>query len=232
MISVLIADDQPLIRQAVADLLDQDPDITIVGQAADGREALMKADSARPDVIVMDLRMPVLDGIAATQMLSASPRLAATKVLVLTTFEDDENVFAALRAGASGFIGKGAQPEEIARAVHAVHGGEALLSPVATRGLIEKYLRVSADERQLTPTPGLETLTEREFEVLVQVARGRSNAQIAQQIFVSPHTVKTHVYRVMSKLQVHDRAQLVIIAYESGLLRPGDERVRDFGESS
>lgn len=219
MITVLIADDQALIRQAVADLLAHEDDIEVIGQAANGADAVTQATDLSPDVIVMDIRMPELDGISATERICADPGNADTKVLILTTFEEDEYVLAALRAGASGFIGKGAEPEEIVRAVRAVHAGDALLSPVATRKLIGRFL---APTSVLTGvTLGLEELTERELEILVAVARGLSNQEIATSHFISPHTAKTHVNRIMTKLRVHDRAQLVIIAYEAGLVSPG-----------
>lgn len=220
MIDVLIADDQPLIRQAVADLLADAGDVEVAGQAADGREAVELAARLRPDVVVMDIRMPVLDGIAATAEICAAPELAETKVLILTTFEEDEYLVAALRAGASGFVGKGAEPEEIARAVRAVHTGDGLLSPAATRALIDRFVAAPAGG----PTkrvPALDHLTEREREVLLMVAQGRSNAEIAEDLFISPHTAKTHVNRIMTKVHAHDWAQLVILAYESGLIAPG-----------
>ncbi|MBD8518973.1 response regulator [Plantibacter sp. CFBP 8804] len=222
MTTVLVVDDQSLIRQAVADILSSESDLEVVGEAVDGAQAVSLAQELRPDVVLMDIRMPVLDGIGATSAICADPELADTRVLILTTFEEDENLIATLRAGASGFIGKGSEPEEIVRAVRAVHAGDALLSPAATRSLITKYV-VAADEpmspRQV-PTE-LALLTERELEVLLLVARGRSNQQIADDLVISPHTSKTHVNRIMTKVAAHDRAQLVILAYESGLLRPG-----------
>lgn len=222
MIRVLVVDDQSLIRAAVVDILAGSDEIEVVGEAMNGDEALTRVANLRPDVVLMDIRMPRLDGIAATKAIVDDPDNAGTRVLVLTTFEEDENVLAALRAGASGFLGKGAEPEEIVRAVQAVHAGDALLSPSATRSLITRYVSgpaaapVSADSR-----PELAALTEREREVLLLVARGLSNQEIAQQLFISPHTAKTHVNRIMTKVYAHDRAQLVILAYESGLLVPG-----------
>lgn len=219
MTTVLVADDQSLIRQAVTDILAGEDGIEVVGEAVDGRQAVALARELTPDVVVMDIRMPGLDGIGATAQICADPGLAATKVLVLTTFEEDEYVVAALRAGASGFVGKGAEPEDIVRAVRAVHAGNALLSPTATRNLINRFVGVA-------PTPPntlrqLQQLTERETQVLVAVARGLSNQEIADTLVISPHTAKTHVNRIMAKLHAHDRAQLVVTAYETGLVTPG-----------
>lgn len=221
MTRVIIADDQPLIRQAVADILDGHDDLDVVGQASDGREAVTLASALRPDVIVMDIRMPELDGIGATSEICADPELDQTKVLILTTFEEDQYLVAALRAGASGFVGKGAEPEEIVRAVRAVHAGDALLSPVATRALIDRFVAPSTPSTAVKVSPLLAALTEREQEVLLMVAKGRSNQEIADDLVISPHTAKTHVNRIMVKVHVHDRAQLVILAYESGLLKAG-----------
>lgn len=225
MTSVLVADDQSLIRQAVVAILDSHPALTVIGQAEDGAEAVALAGRLRPDVVLMDIRMPVLDGIEATARICADPDLAGTKVLILTTFEEDDYVVAALRAGAGGFIGKGAEPEDISRAVLAVHAGEALLSPTATRGLISRCVLADRAEPAQRPeaVAALELLTEREAEVLLHVARGLSNDEIAQTLFISPHTAKTHMNRIMAKVHAHDRAQLVILAYESGLLTPGHE---------
>lgn len=220
MIDVLIVDDQALIRQAVTDILTGQDGITVTGQAVNGTDAVDQAARLRPDVIVMDIRMPGMDGIAATAQICENPDLADTRVLILTTFEEDEYLVAALRAGASGFIGKGSEPDEIVRAVLAVHAGDALLSPAATRSLITRYVNVPA-QPNLETIPELAELTDREREVLLLVARGRSNLEIAEELFISPHTAKTHVNRVMTKLHAHDRAQLVIIAYETGLLTPG-----------
>jgi DNA-binding NarL/FixJ family response regulator len=222
MTSVLIVDDQALIRSALRELLAHEPGIMVAGEAVQGREAVALASSLRPDVVLMDIRMPEMDGIAATAAICADPELVDVRVLILTTFEEDEHVVAALRAGASGFIGKGAEPEEIVRAVRAVHAGDALLSPAATRSLITRYVLPGTDAAHTaTPPVELELLTEREREVFLLVARGRSNREIATELFISPATAKTHVNRVMSKLHAHDRAQLVIIAYESGLQQPG-----------
>ena len=224
MITGLIADDQPLIRQAVGDILTDQNGIAVVGHAVDGTEAVSRTAELRPDVVLMDIRMPGLDGSEATAALCADPANAETRVLILTTFEEDEYVLQALRAGASGFLGKGAEPEEIVRAVRAVHAGDALLSAAATRGLITRYVLGGESQRRPVPDPApeLSLLTEREREVLLLVARGRSNQEIAEALFISPHTAKTHVNRIMTKVHAHDRAQLVILAYESGMLVPGE----------
>ena len=221
MTSVLIVDDQALIRHAVAGILEQADDIEILGEATNGAEAVRLATSFHPDVVLMDIRMPELDGIAATAAIRADPRLQDTRVLILTTFEEDEYLLAALRAGASGFIGKGAEPSEIVRAVRSVHAGESLLSPMATKSLIERFLSTPAHTTPGQVPAELALLTDREREVLHLVARGRSNDDIAAELVISPHTAKSHVNRTMTKLHAHDRAQLVIIAYESGLLGPG-----------
>jgi len=217
MTTVLVVDDQSLIRQAVTDLLDGRDGVRVVGEATNGAAAVEAVRALRPDVVLMDIRMPVLDGIAATTAICSDPANVDTRVLILTTFEEDDYVVAALRAGASGFIGKGSEPEDILRAVSAVHAGDALLSPAATRSLISRVVRGRSPE----PSPEIELLTEREREVLEFVARGRSNQDIAAQLFISPHTAKTHVNRIMAKVGAHDRAQLVILAYESGLVSPG-----------
>ncbi|MEV0698814.1 response regulator transcription factor [Saccharopolyspora sp. NPDC050389] len=219
-IRVLLADDQSLVRAGFQVLIDSAPDLTVVGEASTGREAVTLARSTRADVVLMDIRMPDLDGLAATREITADEDLAGVRVLVLTTFEIDEYVFAALRAGASGFLGKGVEPEELIDAVRLVAGGEALLSPLAVRSLIARFLAqpeqlVDADPQRLA------VLTAREREVLVLVAAGLSNEEIAERLFVSPLTAKTHVNRSMMKLGARDRAQLVVIAYETGLVRPG-----------
>lgn len=217
MTTVLVVDDQSLIRQAVTDLLDGRDGVRVVGEATNGAAAVEAVRALRPDVVLMDIRMPVLDGIAATTAICSDPANVDTRVLILTTFEEDDYVVSALRAGASGFIGKGSEPEDILRAVRAVHAGDALLSPAATRSLISRVVRGRSPE----PSPEIELLTEREREVLEFVARGRSNQDIAAQLFISPHTAKTHVNRIMTKVGAHDRAQLVILAYEGGLVSPG-----------
>ncbi|MFD5224185.1 response regulator [Microbacterium sp. NPDC058342] len=217
-----MADDQALIRTGVAQLLRSEPDIEIVGEAEDGHRAVALARDTHPDVVLMDIRMPHMDGIEATAAICADPALAAVRVLVLTTFEEDEYVVAALRAGASGFIGKGSDPGEIARAIRAVHAGDALLSASATRSLIGKYLHADAarpPSRIPATDPGV--LTPREREILVLVARGFSNDEIASELYISAHTAKTHVKRIMAKIGAHDRAQCVIYAYETRLLEPG-----------
>lgn len=221
-VQVLVVDDQPVIRAAVANLLSHESDLDVVGEAVTGTDAVRQARRLSPDVVVMDIRMPELDGISATREICADPALAGTRVLILTTFEDEAYVVEALRAGASGFIGKGAAPEEIVAAVRTVHAGEALLSPRATRALIDRYARI--DRRATTsaqPPADLGALTERETEVLVMVAQGLSNAQIADALVISPLTAKTHVNRIMTKVSAHDRAQLVIAAYENGLVQAG-----------
>ena len=222
MIRVAIVDDQSLIRTAVAALLGSEPDIVGVGEAADGVGALELIAGTAPDVALLDIRMPHMDGIQATRAIRSDPRMAATSVLILTTFEEDAYVLAALRAGASGFIGKGAEREEIVRAVRAANDGEALLSPTATRALIERFLKVDtepvvADARRRR----IDLLTSRETEVLTLVARGRSNQELADELFISPATAKTHVNRILSKLGLRDRVQLVIFAYETGLVQAG-----------
>ena len=219
MIRVAVADDQALIRSAVVGLLRHEHDLEVVGEAANGSEAVELARRTHPDVIVMDLRMPGTDGIAATAAVRADPTLDATRVLVLTTFEDEVNVLAALRAGAGGFLGKGADPEEIVRGIRTVYDGDELLSPVATRALIRRCIDAppQTSARRALPVD----LTDRETEILTLVGRGLSNDEIAAELFISPSTAKTHVNRAMVKLDAHDRAQLVIAAYESGLIEPG-----------
>ncbi|GGS21592.1 response regulator transcription factor [Streptomyces griseoviridis] len=223
-IRVLLADDQALLRSAFRVLVDSEPDMEVVGEASDGAQAVRLATEHRPDVVLMDIRMPGTDGLAATRMISADPRLAAVRVVILTTFEVDDYVVQSLRAGASGFLGKGSEPEELLSAIRVAAGGEALLSPVATKGLIARFLAQDGagayEERDPARSERLASLTGREREVLVQVAGGHSNDEIAERLAVSPLTVKTHVNRAMGKLGARDRAQLVVIAYESGLVRP------------
>ncbi|MGW0754762.1 response regulator [Streptomyces sp. NPDC002587] len=229
-IKVLLADDQALLRSAFKVLVDSEPDMEVVGEAADGAQAYELARQTRADVVLMDIRMPGTDGLAATRMISRDPELAAVRVVMLTTFEVDEYVAAALRAGASGFLGKGAEPDDLLNAIRVAHAGEALLSPAATKGLIATFLAQGggADPAAAAAAAGshaqrLAALTVREREVLVHVAAGLSNDGIAGRLEVSPLTVKTHVNRAMAKLGARDRAQLVVIAYESGLVRPRAE---------
>ncbi|MEU3745255.1 MULTISPECIES: response regulator [Streptomyces] len=223
-IRVLLADDQALLRSAFKVLVDSEPDMEVVGEAADGAQAVDLARAERPDVVLMDIRMPGTDGLAATRAITADPELSAVRIVMLTTFEVDEYVVQSLRAGASGFLGKGAEPEELLGAIRIAHAGEALLSPAATKGLIATFL---AQGGGLEPAEGdrpyserLAALTAREREVLVLVGGGLSNDEIAERLDVSPLTVKTHVNRTMAKLGARDRAQLVVTAYESGLVRP------------
>jgi DNA-binding NarL/FixJ family response regulator len=217
-IRVLLADDQALIRAGFSMIIDSEPDLEVVGEAVNGREAVELARTARADVVLMDIRMPEVDGIEATKRIVADEDLAGVRILVLTTFEDDENVVLALRAGASGFLGKGVEPADLLHAIRVVAAGEALLSPRATRGLVSRFL--SQDEPGPPPV-SLEGLTDREREVLGLVAHGLSNDDIAEKLYLSPLTAKTHVNRAMTKLGVRDRAQLVVIAYQSGLVKAG-----------
>ncbi|PJJ65414.1 response regulator [Compostimonas suwonensis] len=220
MISVLIVDDQSLIRTAVGELVSHEPGFEIAGSAANGREAVEAVRALHPDVVLMDIRMPVMDGIQATQAICDDPALAGTRIVILTTFEEDEYVLQALRAGASGFVGKGSEPAGLMHAIRTAYEGEALLSPRATKALIDRYLAPASPATLVVP-PELAQLTDREREILLLVGRGLSNAEIAQALVISPSTAKTHVNRMMSKLGAHDRAQLVITVYESGLLVPG-----------
>ncbi|MEV6635727.1 response regulator transcription factor [Actinoplanes sp. NPDC051470] len=217
---VLLADDQALIRAGFQVLIDSAPDLEVVGEATNGREAVALARSTRADVILMDIRMPELDGIEATRLITADEDLAGVRVLILTTFEIDENVLRALRAGASGFLSKSVNRADLLEAVRIVAGGEALLSPRATQSLIARFLD-SPEPAPLTTPAQLSALTDRERETLALVAAGLSNDDIAERLYVSPLTAKTHVNRAMTKLGVRDRAQLVVIAYQSGLVRPG-----------
>ncbi|MER6524458.1 response regulator transcription factor [Streptomyces sp. NPDC001508] len=222
-IRVLLADDQALLRSAFRVLVDSEPDMEVVGEASDGAEAVRLTREQRTDVVLMDIRMPGTDGLQATRLISADPTLAHVRVVILTTFEVDDYVVQALRAGASGFLGKGSEPEELLAAIRVAAGGEALLSPTATKGLIARFLAqgdAANDGRDPAHSDRLDALTGREREVLVQVAGGHSNDEIAERLEVSPLTVKTHVNRAMAKLGARDRAQLVVIAYESGLVRP------------
>ncbi|MFB7409501.1 MULTISPECIES: response regulator transcription factor [unclassified Streptomyces] len=217
MIRVLLADDQALVRASFAMLLDSAPDMEVVGQAANGREAVELARSSRADLVVMDVRMPELDGIGATRLIAADEDLAGVKVLVLTTYDTDEHVMEALRAGASGFVVKDILPAELLTAIRTVAAGEALLSPGPTSRLIARALAAP----QPPATGGPEGLSDRERQVLTLTGRGLNNTEIAETLGLSPLTAKTHVSRIMGKLSARDRAQLVIIAYESGLVSPG-----------
>jgi DNA-binding NarL/FixJ family response regulator len=220
-IRVVLADDQALVRAGFRVLVDSAPDLAVVGEAATGREAVALAGSARADVVLTDIRLPDLDGLAATRLISADEDLAGVRVLILTTFEIDEYVFAALRAGASGFLGKGVAPEELLDAIRVIARGDALLSPAATGSLIARFLAQPDHPARATPVV-LDVLTVREREVLTFVAAGLSNDEIAERLLVSPLTAKTHVNRAMAKLGVRDRAQLVVLAYETGLVRAGE----------
>jgi DNA-binding NarL/FixJ family response regulator len=215
-IRVLIADDQALMRTGFRMILDAEDDIEVVGEAIDGEDALRHYRALAPDVVLMDVRMPAMDGIEATSRLTAADPPA--RVLILTTFDLDEYVYEALRAGASGFLLKDRPPDELVAAVRVVAAGEALLAPSVTRRLIEEF---AARPAAPTPSPELAELTDREREVLALMARGLSNAEIARELFVAETTVKTHVGHVLRKLRIRDRAQAVVIAYESGLVAPG-----------
>jgi DNA-binding NarL/FixJ family response regulator len=221
VIRVLLADDQALVRAGFRVLIDSEPDMSVVAEAGDGREAVRLIRETRADIVLMDIRMPRLDGIEATRAITADEDLAGVRVLILTTFEQDEHVFSALRAGASGFLGKGVAPDALLDAIRVVTRGDALLSPAAVKSVIARALRAPE------PVPcapeiaqRLAALTDREREVLGYVAHGRSNEEIAEDLVLSPLTVKTHVNRAMMKLGARDRAQLVVIAYQSGLVQP------------
>jgi DNA-binding NarL/FixJ family response regulator len=218
VIRVLIADDQAMVREGLSVLLNAQPDIEVAAEAADGQEAVRKAAEARPDVVLMDVRMPLLDGLEATRLIVGGGA-ATPKVLVLTTFDLDEYVYEALRAGASGFLLKDASGQQLAEAVRVVAAGDALLAPSVTRRLIAEFSRLGAP--RAPSRRRLEQLTERETGVLALVATGRSNAEIAAQLVVAEQTVKTHVGRILAKLGVRDRTQAVVFAYETGLVRPG-----------
>lgn len=230
-IRVLIADDQDQVRRGYAAILGTYPGIEVVGQAKDGLEAVELAQGLKPDVVLMDIRMPVMDGISATRDIAGNPLLSRTNVLVLTTFDADEYVYGALQAGASGFLLKDADPDEIADAIEVVHRGDALIQPNVLRRLVEAFATSKPNvPRKRAASQAAEAdgearqieadITDRELEILKLVARGRTNAQIAEELFISPATVKTHVARLMSKTNSHDRAQLVVYAYETGIVAP------------
>jgi DNA-binding NarL/FixJ family response regulator len=219
-IRVVLADDQALIRSGFRVLIDSAEDLEVVGEAATGDDAVRLARSTRADVVLMDIRMPGTDGIAATQAITDDDDLAGVKVVVLTTFEIDAYVIEAVRAGASGFLSKSIEPAELLDAVRTVAGGDALLSPKATQALLAEF--AAAGTGPAIPADRLGELTTREREMMTLAAHGLSNDQIAEQLFLSPLTVKTHINRAMMKLAVRDRAQLVVLAYQSGLVRPGD----------
>ncbi len=219
VIRVVLADDQALIRAGFRALIDSAADLTVVGEAADGEAAIELLRSTRADVVLMDIRMPGLDGLAATREICADEDLAGVKVIVLTTFELDEYVIQAVQAGASGFLGKGVGPTELLDAIRSVAAGDALLSPKATRALLARFS--GSNSVGLDPD-ALDALTEREREMMALAAHGLSNNDIAERAFLSPLTVKTHINRAMMKLDLRDRAQLVVLAYQAGLVRPGD----------
>jgi len=220
VIRVAVVDDQALVRSGFVVLLRSADDIDVVGEAADGREAVELAKRVRPDVILMDIRMPDMDGLEATRLITSDDATSSTRVLILTTFDLDEYVFEALRSGASGFLLKDTLPDDLLAAVRVLADGEALLAPKVTRRLIEQFAQ-QPQTASPEPHPGMATLTDREREVLEAVARGLSNAEIAEQLFMSHATAKTHVSRLLTKLDARDRAQLVVLAYETGVVIPG-----------
>ncbi len=215
---VVVADDQAMVRAGFRSLLNEEPDIEVVGEAADGEQAVAAVRRFRPDVALMDIRMPNVDGLEATRRIAADG--LATRILILTTFDLDEYVYEGLRAGASGFLLKDASPEQLIAAIHVVAEGEAVLAPTVTRRVVEAFARIPAADDALRGA--LDTLTTREREVLRLLARGRSNAEVARELVVSEATAKTHVRHVLSKLDLRDRVQAVVFAYESGLVRAGD----------
>ncbi len=220
MIRVLLVDDQALVRAGFRMILDAEPEIDVVGEATDGREAISQVRLLSPDVVLMDIRMPGLDGLEASRQIIAAEGDGAPRVLMLTTFDLDEYVYEALRAGASGFLLKDTPPEQLVSAIHVVAEGEALLAPSITRRVISEFVKGSGPKPE-TQFPRLRDLTARELEVLKAIARGLSNAEIARELFVSETTVKTHVARILGKLGLRDRVQVVVLAYEAGVVQPG-----------
>lgn len=218
MIRILLADDQALVRAGFRALLDAQDDMTVVGEASDGDDAVRLVSSLMPDVVLMDIRMPRCDGLEATRRIVTEERLAQVKIIILTTFDLDEYIFEAIRVGASGFLVKDTEPIDLIRGIQVVAHGDALLSPSVTRQLIAEFAALT---RKTVPVPRLDVLTEREREVMALVGTGLSNEEIADRLVISPATAKTHVSRTMMKLGARDRAQLVVFAYESGLVRPG-----------
>ena len=222
MIRILLVDDQALVRAGFRMILDAEPEMEVVGEASDGREAVEQVGRLRPDVVLMDIRMPELDGLEATRrILSETPAESTPKILMLTTFDLDEYVYEALRAGASGFLLKDTPPEQLVGAIHVIAQGESLLSPSITRRVIAEFIKGAGPKPQ-AQFPQLQDLTARELEVLKLIARGLSNAEIAKDLFVSETTVKTHVARVLQKLNLRDRVQVVVLAYEAGVVQPGE----------
>lgn len=217
MINVLIVDDQDLVRFGLRTLIDNEDDLTCVGEAADGLAAVTAATRTRPDIVLMDVRMPGIDGLEATRRITADPELGGTRIIVLTTFEHDQYVFDALRHGASGFLLKDTSPDDLLRAIHTVADGGALMSPSVTRTLVREFVALAP--RATTAHPRLHTLTDREREIMVLAAEGLANHQIAERLRISVATARTHVGRAMVKLGARDRAQLVVFAYQSGLIR-------------
>ena len=218
MISVVLVDDQPLVRAGLRTLLERDPEITVIGEADQGRRGVWLVQQNKPDVVLMDIRMPELDGLASTRLIVADEQLKGTKVVVLTTFDEDEDIQEAIRAGAAGYLLKDIAPEELRRAVHIVAAGEALLAPAITRRVMQK---LAATPTSATNPALIAELTEREQEILRHIGLGESNDEIADHLIISPATARTYVSRLLGKLDARDRSQLVIIAYESGLVRPG-----------
>ena len=227
MIRVLLADDQELIRRGFDSLLSDEEDIDVVGHAASGTEAIDQAFATRPDVILMDIRMPGLDGVAATERITSDDRLANVRIVMLTTFDLDQYVYGAIRAGASGFLLKDTAPAQLLEAIRVAAAGDALIAPSITRRLIEE---LAQRPDPTTAARRLDSLTRREVDILIHVGRGRTNPQIAEDLFISPHTAKTHVSRIMTKLGARNRAQLVVAAYETGLVTPGERASLDLDE--